>query len=106
MKNFELGFKYGVCYNELIYMKIDNVTYTTEKLPMELASLLTALSYATEVERYQLETYEQLTTIIGYDIVIEGLKQIQEFGYELIPNKQIRKLIMDKNKNKYNGMMR
>ena len=106
MKNFELGFKYNVCYNELIYVKINDKTYTPDDLSFEVKSLLTALSYATEKEMYELETYKQLTTILGYEIVIEGLKGMHELGHDLIPQHGIRKLVIAKNKNKYNGMMR
>ena len=106
MKKFELGFKYSECFNELIYMTIGDKTYTKETLSEDTIGLLTALSYTDENEIYLTETYETLVGILGYDIVINGLKEIHELGFDLIPQHKFRKLVIDKNKKKYNGMMR
>ena len=107
MKKFELGFKYNECFNELVYMTIGDTTYTKETLSDDTIGLLTALSYVDESEIYLTETYENLATcILGFDIVINGLKEIHELGFDLIPQHKFRKLVIDKNKVKYNGMMR
>lgn len=107
MKKFELGFKYNEGFNELTYMTIGDTTYTKETLSDDIVGLLTALSYVEENEIYLIETYETLATcVLGFDIVINGLKEIHELGFDLIPQHRVRKLIIDKNKIKYNGMMR
>ena len=94
------------CFNELVYMTIGDKTYTKETLSEDTIGLLTALSYTDENEIYLTETYETLVGILGYDIVINGLKEIHELGFDLIPQHKFRKLVIDKNKKKYNGMMR
>lgn len=107
MKKFNVGFKYNECYNELIYVKIDDKTYTKESLSDDTITLLTALSYVDEKEMYMLETYENLSLcILGYDVVINGLKEIHDLGFDLIPQYKFRRLVINKNKKKYNGMMR
>ena len=78
-----------------------------ETLSDDTIGLLTALSYVEENEIYLTETYENLATcILGFDTVINGLKEIHELGFDLIPQHKFRKLVIDKNKVKYNGMMR
>ena len=106
MKKFELGFKYSECFNELVYMTIGDTTYTKETLSEDTIGLLTALSYVDDKEVYLTETYINLVGILGYDVVINGLKEIHELGFDLIPQHKFRKLVMDKYKVKYNGMMR
>lgn len=107
MKKFELGFKYNEGFNELTYMTIGDTTYTKETLSDDTIELLTALSYVEKSEIYLIETYETLATcILGFDIVINALKEIHELGFDLIPQHKFRKLVIDKNKAKYNGLMR
>lgn len=105
--NVEVGYKYMETHNELIYLNIDGVTYTPSKLSHDVIALLTAISYVDELEQHCFETYQNLSiAVLGYDTVIEALKELQELGFELLTQKEIRQLVINKNKNKYNGLMR
>ena len=106
MKRFELGFKNHETHNELIYMNIGENTYTPDMLTDDTVALLTALSYVDENDMYVLETYENLSAMIGYETVINGLNKLHELGHDLIPYYQLRRMIMNMYKSKYKGMMR
>ena len=103
LKRFEIGMKNNGNYNELIYVNVDENTYTPETLSEDVVTLLTALSY---VDKCNIETYENLSLMLGYETVINGLNKLHELGKDYIPYYQLRKLIMDMYKNKHKGLMR
>lgn len=107
MRRFEIGVKNHEEYNELIYLNINDTTYTTENLSEEIIALATALSYVDEKDYYNIETYDNLAQyILGYETVTLALNKIHELGHDLIPQYQLRKMIMNMYKSKYKGMMR
>ena len=106
MRRFEIGVKNNGCYNELIYLNINEKTYTKETLNDEVIALVTALSYVDENDLYNVETYHNLSSILGTENVVAALNKIHELGYDLIPHYQLRRMIMDTYKSKYKGLMR
>jgi hypothetical protein len=106
MRRFEIGVKNNGCYNELIYLNINEKTYTKETLNDEVIALVTALSYVSENDLYNVETYYNLSSVLGTENVTTALNKIHELGYDLIPHYQLRRMIMDMYKNKYKGLMR
>lgn len=105
--NVEVGYKFMETHNELIYLKIEGVTITPSNLSNDVVALLTAISYVDELEQHSFETYQNLSiAVLGYDTVINALKELYEMGFELLTQREIRKLVINKNKNKYNGLMR
>lgn len=106
LKRFEIGMKYNETHNELIYVNVNDKTYTPETLSEDVVALLTALSYVDESDKCNIETYENLSLILGYETVINGLNKLHELGKDYIPYYQLRKLIMDMYKNKHKGLMR
>lgn len=105
MKDFAIGYKKYDCYNEIKYLMIDGKHYLPEDMSNELLDLLTAISYD-ESHEDSLEFYDNIAQMIGYDSVIKGIQELKELGHQVLPDFQIRKLIMNKNKNKYKGLMR
>lgn len=106
MKRFEIGVKNNKGYNEIIYVNINDKTYTKEMLNEDVITLLTALSYVDENDLYNVETYYNLSSILGTENVVAALNKIHELGYDLIPHYQLRRMIMDMYKNNYKGLMR
>lgn len=106
LKRFEIGMKNNGNYNELIYVNVDEKTYTPETLSEDVVTLLTALSYVDECDKCNIETYENLSLMLGYETVINGLNKLHELGKDYIPYYKLRKLIMDMYKNKHKGLMR
>lgn len=107
MKRFEIGVKFNENYNELIYVNINDKTYTKEMLNEDVVTLLTALSYVDKGDYHKLETYDNLAQyILNYETVAIALNKIHELGYDLIPYRHLRKMIMDMYKSKYKGLMR
>ena len=107
MRRFEIGVKNNETYNELIYLNINDKTYTKEMLNEDVVTLITALSYVDEKDYYIMETYDNLAQyILGYETVALALNKIHDLGYDLIPYHQLRKMIMNMYKSKYKGMMR
>ena len=54
----------------------------------------------------QFKTFENLATMLGYETVLEGVKDLEEQGVKIMPDHYYRRLVIDKNKNKYKGLMR
>ena len=107
MRRFEIGVKFNESYNELLYVNIDDKTYTKEMLNEDVVTLLTALSYVDRGDYHKLETYDNLAQyILGYETVVIALNKIHELGYDLIPYHHLRKMIKDMYKIKYKGLMR
>lgn len=94
MKRFEIGVKNNGVYNELIYLNINDTTYTTETLDKEVVDLVTSLSYVDESDMYNEETYEGISYMLGYETVLTALNKIHNLGHDLIPQYKLRRMYM------------
>jgi hypothetical protein len=104
--NYTLNYKMCKEYNELICLQCNNKTIKVEDMTESTKELLTALTYINDGDRIQFKTFENIATMLGYDIMLEGIKDLEKQGVKIIPDYYYRRLVINKNKNKYKGLMR
>ena len=104
--NYTLGYKMCEGYNELICLKCNDKTIKVEDMTESTKELLTALTYINDRDRAQFKTFENISTMLGYDTILEGIKDLEKQGVKIIPDHYYRRLVIEKNKNKYKGLMR
>lgn len=104
--NYTLGYEMHEGYNKLICLKSNNKTINVKDMSESTKELLTALTYVNDRDRMQFKTFENLSTTLGYETVLEGVKELEKQGVKIIPDHYYRRLVIDKNKNKYKGLMR
>lgn len=104
--NYTLSYKICKEYNELICLQCNNKTIKVEDMTESTKELLTALTYINDRDRTQFKTFENIATMLGYDIMLEGIKDLEKQGVKIIPDYYYRRLVINKNKNKYKGLMR
>ena len=104
--NYTLGYKMCEGYNELICLKCNNKTISVKDMSESTIEVLTALTYINDNDRMQFKTFENLATMLGYETILEGVKDLEEQGVKIMPDHYYRRLVIDKNKNKYKGLMR
>lgn len=104
--NYTLGYEMHEGYNKLICLKSNNKTINVKDMSESTKELLTALTYVNDRDRMQFKTFENLSTTLGYETILEGVKELEKQGVKIIPDHYYRRLVIDKNKNKYKGLMR
>ena len=104
MDNYVLGYQMCEGYNKLIYIKSENKTIQVENMSESTKEVLTALTYVKD--RTQFKVFDNMAMMLGYDIVLEGVRDLEKQGIKIIPDHYYRKLVITKNKEKYKGLMR
>ena len=101
--NMDINFVELEGYNEVKSVTINEKFYYANDLSNDTVELLTVLTYG-QCTNESIETI--CKEILGYETVLNAINEIEELGYKMVDDKTKRKLIIDKNKIKYEGMMR
>lgn len=104
MKNYKINYEYTGYNNELKSITIDGIEYGLDKLTFEAKELLTVMTY--EDYECSIEYFEGIAQMIGYEITLQGIKDLNEMGAQVATGAIYRMLVMNSFKNKYKGMWR
>lgn len=92
MKNFKIEYIDHNIYNELKYVRVNNVSYMPSSLSQELVSLLTILSYVEESHYNDVDLYNDISlSVLGFNSIIKALNELKNMGCELISTTDLLK---------------
>ena len=103
-KNYQINYEYTGYNNELKSITIGNIEYGLPLLSFEVKELLTAMTY--EDYNCSLEYFENIAQMIGYDVTLKAIRDLNELGAQVATSSIYRSLVMNSYKNKYKGMWR
>lgn len=103
---YVLNYVVGESYNKLLSIKSELMTIDVKDMTESTIDVLTALTYASNKERTQYATFVSIGKLLGFDVLVEGIKDLNDKGIKIIPDQYYRRLVIEKNKIKYKGLMR
>lgn len=81
MTNLIIEYKEMECYNEIKYIKIDNVIYQPKYLSNELKELLTMMTY---IDYNDSECFDNISQILGQEKVSQGISELKNMNVQMI----------------------
>ena len=103
--NFKINFDNNNFGHELRSLTINDRQYELNELSHEAKELLTIMSYGQQ-NKNDVEYYDKIANILGYDTTLQGILDLMELGANVATSETYRQLVMNSFKNKYKGLMR